>query len=68
MKSVLKVLGLGLFMAGFTCLPLPDTNPESITSIFPWLAMSGLLVGPGLWAMAVGAVLLALSFAIRSPR
>jgi hypothetical protein len=36
-------------------------------AIFPWLAMTGSLVVYGAVAMAIGAVLFALSFALRSP-
>lgn len=66
-KSVLRLVGFGLIMAGFICMPLPITNPKAVTSIFPWLATSGLLVRIGAWTMAAGAVLFALSFALRSP-
>lgn len=66
MKNALRYLGVGLFMAGFLCLPIPVTNPKVVTSIFPSLAMSGVLVRYGAWAMAIGAVLFALSFALRS--
>jgi hypothetical protein len=66
-KSVLRYLGFGLFMAGAVCMPFPVANPEAITSVFPWLAMTGSLVKFGVAAMAAGAVLFALSFALRSP-
>ncbi|HEY6456018.1 MAG TPA: hypothetical protein VIY90_12140 [Steroidobacteraceae bacterium] len=46
-------------------MPIPVTNPKSLTSVFPWLAMSGLVVEFGLWTMAIGVVLFALSFAFR---
>jgi len=65
MNSSLKGAGFGLFMLGFLCMPVPVTNPEAITSLFPWLAMSGALVRYGAWSMAAGALLFALSFAFR---
>ena len=67
MKNVLRYVGVGLFVAGSTCMPFPVTNPEAITSVFPWLAMTGSLVKYGAVAMVAGAVLFALSFALRSP-
>jgi hypothetical protein len=67
MKHVLRLLGVCLILGGFLCMPFPVTNPEATTSIFPWLAMSGLLVRFGAWAVAIGALILALSFAVRSP-
>ena len=65
MKSGLRITGLVFFMVGITFMPIPVTSPKAVTSIFPWLAMNGLLVRYGLWAMAVGAVLFALSFGLR---
>ena len=59
-------MGYGLFLAGAVCMPFPVTNPEAITSVFPWLATTGALVKYGAVAMAVGAVFFALSFALRS--
>jgi hypothetical protein len=48
-------------------MPFPVTNPKAAaTSIFPWLAMSGALVRYGALAMGFGALLFALSFALRS--
>jgi uncharacterized protein YjeT (DUF2065 family) len=67
MKNTLRYSGLGLFMAGLTCMPFPVTNPKALTSIFPWFAMSGELVRYGGGAMAVGIVLFVVSFAFRSP-
>jgi hypothetical protein len=46
-------------------MPFPVSNPEATTSIFPWLAMSGGLMKFGAWAMAIGVLILALSFAVR---
>lgn len=66
MKNALRYSGLGLFMAGLSCMPFPVTNPKALTSIFPWFAMSGELVRYGGGAMAVGGVLFAVSFAFRS--
>ena len=66
MKSVLRYLGFGLFMVGAICMPFPVSNPEGVTSVFPWLAMTGSLVKYGAAAMATGAVFFALSFALRS--
>jgi len=65
MKKVLRFLGFGLILGGLSCMPFPVTNPEATTSIFPWLAMSGELVRIGVWAMAIGVLILALSFAVR---
>ncbi|MGB6450229.1 MAG: hypothetical protein WBE92_05710 [Steroidobacteraceae bacterium] len=67
MKNVLRFAGFGLIIAGLLCMPFPVTNPKAVTSLFPWLATSGLLVRIGAWATAIGAVLFALSFALRSP-
>ena len=64
---MLRYLGFGLFMAGAVCMPFPVTNPAAITSVFPWLAMTGSLVTFGAVVMAAGAVFFALSFALRSP-
>jgi len=47
-------------------MPIPVTDPKAVTSVFPWVAWSGVLVKYGAWAMTVGAALLALSFALRS--
>ena len=68
MKSVLRLLGFGLILAGAICMPFPVTNPEAATSTFPWLAMRGDLVRVGAWAMAIGALILALPFAVRDPK
>jgi hypothetical protein len=65
MKSALRYSGLVLILAGLLCIPFPVTNPEAVTSIFPWLALSGSLLTYGAWAMGVGAVLMALSLAFR---
>ncbi len=65
MKNVLRVLGFCLILGGLICMPFPVTNPEATTSIFPWLAMSGGLVRVGVAAMAIGVLILALSFAVR---
>jgi hypothetical protein len=65
MKHVLRPAGLGLILGGPVCMPFPVTNPEASTSIFPWLAMTGGLVKFGAWAIAIGALILALSFAVR---
>lgn len=67
MKSALRLVGFGLILAGFLCMPFPVTNPKAMASIFPWFAMTGLVVRVGAWTMAAGAVLFALSFALRSP-
>jgi hypothetical protein len=67
MKSALRIIGFGLILVGFLCMPFPVTNPEAMASIFPWLAASGLLVRTGAWAMAIGAIVFAASFAFRSP-
>jgi hypothetical protein len=67
MKKTLRLVGAGLILVGFLCMPLPVTNPEAVTSVFPWLATSGLLIKIGAWTMAAGAVLFALSFALRNP-
>jgi hypothetical protein len=67
MKSVLRFLGLGLILAGFICMPLPVTNPEAVTSIFPWLATTGTLVRFGALTMVIGALLFGISFAFRRP-
>ena len=66
MKSALRFVGFCLFVAGFLCMPFPVTNPKAMTSIFPWLAASGVLVRIGLWTMAIGAIVFALSFTLRS--
>jgi hypothetical protein len=66
-KNALRLLGFGLFLAGLSCMPLPVTNPEAVTSLFPWLATSGELVRIGAWTMAIGALSFALSFAFRRP-
>jgi hypothetical protein len=66
MKSALRYTGLGLLIVGFGFMPIPVTSPKAVTTIFPWLAWSGLLVRYGVWVMAVGAALIALSFAFRS--
>jgi len=65
MKSALRYTGLGLFIVGFTFLPIPVTDPKAVTSVFPWIAWSGALVKYGAWAMAVGAALFVLSFVFR---
>ncbi len=65
-KNALRYMGFGLFMAGLVCMPFPVVSPRAHTSIFPTLAMSGLLVKYGACAMAIGAVLFALSFVFRS--
>jgi hypothetical protein len=65
MKNALRLFGLGLILGGLSCMPFPVTNPEATTSIFPWLAMSGGLVKFGIWAMAIGTLILTLSFAVR---
>lgn len=67
MKNALRLVGFVLIMAGFLCMPFPVTNPKAMTSIFPWLAASGLLVRIGAWTMAIGAIVFALSFTLRSP-
>jgi hypothetical protein len=67
MKSVLRYLGVGLFMAGGFCMPIPNTNSEAITTIVPWLAMTGSLMKFGAVVMFAGAVLFAMSFALRNP-
>jgi hypothetical protein len=57
-----------MLLAGLSCMPFPVTSPKFLTnSTFPYLAMSGLLVKYGAVAMAIGAVLSALSFAIENP-
>jgi hypothetical protein len=66
LKGVLRYLGVGLFLAGLTCMPFPVTNPKAVTSVFPWVAMTGSLVRYGAAAMGVGAVFFALSFAFRT--
>ena len=65
-KSVLRYFGVGLFIAGAACMPFPVTNPEAITSIFPWLATTGALVKFAAIAMAAGAMFFGLSFALRT--
>jgi len=65
MKTALRLLGFGLILGGLICMPLPVANPEATTSIFPWLAMNGELMRVGVGAMVIGALILALSFAIR---
>lgn len=67
MKNALRLLGFGLIMAGLLCMPFPVTNPEALTSIFPWLAMSGALVKFGACTIAIGVLLFALSYARRTP-
>jgi len=67
MKNALRITGFGLIIAGLLCMPFPVTNPKAVTSIFPWLATSGLLVRTGAWTMAIGAIVFALSFTLRSP-
>jgi len=57
--------GFGLILGGLICMPFPVTNPEATTSIFPWLAMSGGLMRVGVGAMVIGALILALSLAVR---
>jgi hypothetical protein len=66
MKSALRYTGLGVFIVGLGFMPIPVTSPKAVTSVLPWLAWSGLLVKYGVWTMAVGAALFALSFAFRS--
>jgi len=66
MKGALRYTGLVLFIVGFTFMPIPVTDPKAVTSVFPWIAWSGVLVRYGAWLMAVGAALFALSFAVRS--
>jgi hypothetical protein len=66
MRNGLRLVGVVMFLAGTLCMPFPVTNPEAATSIFPALAMSGSLVTVGFWAMAIGAIVFALSFAFRS--
>jgi hypothetical protein len=65
MKNILRLLGAGLILCGFTCMPFPVTNPEATTSVFPWLAMNGDLAKVGAWAIAVGVLLFATSFVVR---
>lgn len=65
MKNALRLIGFCLILGGLSCMPFPATNPEATTSIFPWLAMNGDLVRFGVWAMAIGALILALSFTVR---
>jgi uncharacterized membrane protein HdeD (DUF308 family) len=65
-KSVLRLLGFCLILGGLLCMPFPVTNPEAVTSVFPWLAMSGGLVRFGAWAIAIGILFLAASFAVPS--
>jgi len=65
MKNALRLLGFGLILGGFICMPFPVANPEATTSIFPWLAMNDGLVKVGVWAMAIGILILALSCAVR---
>src|SRR3984885_11512387 len=67
MKSAIRYIGLVIFVLGLSCMPFPVTNPKATTSLFPWLAMSGLLVEYGAWTMAIGAALFAVSFALREP-
>jgi hypothetical protein len=67
MKNALRFVGFVLVMAGLLCMPFPVTNPIAMASIFPWLAASGLLVRTGAWTMAIGAIVFALSFTLRSP-
>lgn len=59
MKSVLRLPGFCLILAGLNCMPFPVTNPEAVTSVFPWLEMSGGLVKLGVCAIGIGALLLA---------
>ena len=66
MKNALRYFGIGLFLAGLLCMPFPVVSPKAHTSIFPTLAMSGLILKYGACAMAIGAVFFALSFAFRS--
>jgi hypothetical protein len=64
MKGALRYTGLGLLVVGFTFMPIPVTDPKAVTTVFPWVAWSGVLVRDGARAMAVGAALLALSFGL----
>jgi len=65
-RNLLRYTGLVLLIVGVTLMPIPVTDPKAVTSVFPWVAWSGVLVKYGAWAMTVGAALLALSFALRS--
>jgi len=67
MKNALRFVGFVLIMAGFLCMPFPVTNPKAMASVFPWLAVSGLLIRIGAWTIAIGVIVFALSFALRSP-
>jgi hypothetical protein len=65
MKNALRILGILVFFAGSTCMPIPVANPQSTTSLFPALAASGLLVRYGIAGMLIGALLFGCSFLIR---
>jgi uncharacterized protein YjeT (DUF2065 family) len=66
LKNALRGAGMAVFVVGLTCLPGPPvTNPEATTSLFPWLAASGLLVRYGIAAMLIGALLFGSSFLVR---
>ena len=66
MKGALRYTGLGLLVVGFTFMPIPVTSPKAVISLFPWIAWSGAVMRDGVWMMAAGAALFALSFAFRS--
>jgi hypothetical protein len=65
LKNTLRCVGIAVFFAGLTCMPIPVTNPEATTSLFPWLAASGLLIRFGIVALVSGALLFGSSFLIR---
>jgi len=65
-KDACRYAGLVLILIGGTCIPIPPTSPKQLTTIFPWLAMSGSLVEIGLITMGAGALLIAVSLVWRN--
>ena len=65
-KDACRYIGFVLILVGGTCIPIPPTSPKQLTTIFPWLAMSGSLVELGLITMGAGVLLVAVSFMWRN--
>jgi hypothetical protein len=61
----IRVVGIGLFLAGSLCLPLVRTNPKSALSLFEMLAELGFLWKLGLGTMILGALIFVVSFFVK---
>ena len=66
LRNTVRGVGIAVFAIGLTCMPRPLVNPKAVTTLFPPLAAAGMLVRVGIFTMALGAMLFAVSFLIPS--